>query len=76
MLGELCAYLKKKGALKPMTAVSFALDIARLVKWLYTLVAIYFIDNIDPYVGVESINPMVFNFMQCLFEVEILSFTL
>lgn len=30
--GDLHAYLKRKGALKPITAVKFALDIARLVK--------------------------------------------
>lgn len=27
--GDLCAFLKRKGALKPVVAVKFALDIAR-----------------------------------------------
>ncbi|XP_044503037.1 integrin-linked protein kinase 1 isoform X2 [Mangifera indica] len=33
--GDLCAYLKKKGALKPTLAVKFALDIARGMNYLH-----------------------------------------
>ncbi|KAJ7963880.1 putative Protein kinase [Quillaja saponaria] len=33
--GDFCAYLKRKGALKPITAVKFALDIARGMSYLH-----------------------------------------
>ncbi|XP_041025814.1 integrin-linked protein kinase 1 isoform X1 [Juglans microcarpa x Juglans regia] len=33
--GDLCAFLRKKGALKPTTAVRFALDIARGMNYLH-----------------------------------------
>ncbi|KAI4295340.1 hypothetical protein L6164_035395 [Bauhinia variegata] len=33
--GDLCAFLKRKGALKPTTAVRFALDIARGMNYLH-----------------------------------------
>ncbi|XP_028763999.1 integrin-linked protein kinase 1 [Neltuma alba] len=33
--GDLCAFLKKKGALRPTTAVRFALDIARGMNYLH-----------------------------------------
>ncbi|XP_027330718.1 integrin-linked protein kinase 1 isoform X2 [Abrus precatorius] len=33
--GDLCAYLERKGALKPVTAVKFALDIARGMNYLH-----------------------------------------
>ncbi|KAF7815760.1 integrin-linked protein kinase 1 [Senna tora] len=33
--GDLCAYLKRRGALKPITALKFALDIARGMNYLH-----------------------------------------
>ncbi|KAH9602519.1 hypothetical protein KSS87_004411 [Heliosperma pusillum] len=35
MIGDLCTFLKRKGALKPLIAVKFALDIARGMNYLH-----------------------------------------